>query len=94
MWDNKGEAFNWLDAAPFKPEIWGLFRVSRTRLATNLNDLENLSDHIHYYSTSQDSLAPMYKQKEEEEETKAKALLKKIIMGPEILWCPFFEFIL
>ena len=27
------------------------------RLATNLNDLENLSDHIHYYSTSQDSLA-------------------------------------
>ena len=73
MWDNKGEAFNWLDAAPFKPEIWGLFRVSRTRLATNLNDLENLSDHIHYYSTSQDSLAP----KQKEEETKAKALLQK-----------------
>ena len=90
MWDNKGEAFNWLDAAPFKPEIWGLFRDSRARLATNLNDLENLSDHIHYYSTSQDSLAP----KQKEEETKAKALLKKIIMGPEILWCPFFEFIL
>ena len=45
------------------------------RLATNLNDLENLSDHIHYYSTSQDSLAPMQKQKEEE--TKAKALLQK-----------------
>ena len=44
------------------------------RLATNLNDLENLSDHIHYYSTSQDSLAP----KQKEEETKAKALLKKI----------------
>ena len=53
------------------------------RLATNLNDLENLSDHIHYYSTSRDSLAPMYKQKEEE--TKAKALLKKITMGQEIL---------
>ena len=90
MWDNKGEAFNWLDAAPFKPEIWGLFRELWPRLATNLNDLENLSDHIHYYSTSQDSLAP----KQKEEETKAKALLKKIIMGPEILWCPFFEFIL
>ena len=44
------------------------------RLATNLNDLENLSDHIHYYSTSQDSLAP----KQKEEETKAKALLKKL----------------
>ena len=73
MWDNKGEAFNWLDAAPFKPEIWGLFRDSRARLATNLNDLENLSDHIHYYSTSQDSLAP----KQKEEETKAKALLQK-----------------
>ena len=39
------------------------------RLATNLNDLENLSDHIHYYSTSQDSLAS----KQKEEETKAKA---------------------
>jgi hypothetical protein len=72
LWDNKGEAFNWLDAAPFKLEIWGLFRDSRARLATNLNDLENLSDHIHYYSTSQDSLAP----KQKEEETKAKALLK------------------
>ena len=49
MWDNKGEAFNWLDAAPFKPEIWGLFRLW-PRLATNLNDLENLSDQILHYT--------------------------------------------
>ena len=59
------------------------------RLATNLNDLENLSDHIHYYSTSQDSLAPMYKQKEEE--TKAKALLQKITMGQYIFWSNFWN---
>ena len=61
------------------------------RLATNLNDLENLSDHIHYYSTSQDSLAPMYKQKEEE--TKAKALLKKSQWDKRFCDVPFLIYL-